>query len=153
MALPSKKQKPTGTLVPGYATAAKSCITTTSHSLMHGEVVPERTGTPTAPPTSSTNGKIETRIWRNARTDNGYFLDISKIASKSEQQHLQILDQQYKASNFLGIKFLGNTTQRYIEVYPARTSSIALLPKVSCMTPRPPKSNFSPVKLSMERAN
>ena len=121
MALPSKKQKPPGTPVPGqkgYAAAVKSRITTTSHSLMHGEVVPERTGTPTASTTTSINNKIKTQIWRNARTDNGYFLDISKIANKSEQQHLQILNEQYKASNFLGIKFLGKNTQRYLEVYP-----------------------------------
>ncbi|KAK4511165.1 uncharacterized protein ATC70_012378 [Mucor velutinosus] len=85
---------------------------------MHGEVVPASNGTPTASTTTSTNGKIKTRIWRNARTDNGYFLDISKIPNKTEQQHLQTIDQQYKASNFFGIKFLGKNAQRYIEVYP-----------------------------------
>lgn len=85
---------------------------------MHGEVVPVRNGTPTNPTTPSTNRKIKTRIWRNARTSDGYFLDISKVATMTEQQHLKIIDQQYKASNFLGIKFLGKNAQRYIEVYP-----------------------------------
>ncbi|CEP09626.1 hypothetical protein [Parasitella parasitica] len=121
MALFSKKQKPTGTLVPGqkgYAAAAKTRITTTSQSLMHGEATIDSTGTPTASTTHSPNGKIKTRIWRNARTDNGYFLDISKIANTTEQQHLQILNKQYPASNFYGIKFLGKHAQRYIEVYP-----------------------------------
>ncbi|KAK4521700.1 uncharacterized protein ATC70_004234 [Mucor velutinosus] len=121
MTLSSKKQKPPGTPVPGqkgYAAAVKPRITTTSHSLIHGEVVPEHTGTPTASTTPPTNDKIKTRIWRDVRTDNGYFLDISKITNKSDQQHLQILNDQYQASNFLGIKFLGKATQRYIEVYP-----------------------------------
>ncbi|KAK4517427.1 uncharacterized protein ATC70_000762 [Mucor velutinosus] len=85
---------------------------------MHGEVVPASNGTPTASTTTSTNSKIKTRICRNARTDNGYLLDISKIPNKTEQQHLQTIDQQYKASNFFGIKFLGKNVQRYIEVYP-----------------------------------
>ncbi|GAN11248.1 hypothetical protein MAM1_0515d10807 [Mucor ambiguus] len=86
---------------------------------MHGEVVVDSTGTPTASTTPSTNSKIKTRIWRNARTENGYFLDVSKIPNKTEQQHLQTLHQQYKASNFFGIKFLGKNAQRYIEVYPS----------------------------------
>ncbi|KAK4518210.1 2-oxoisovalerate dehydrogenase subunit alpha, mitochondrial [Mucor velutinosus] len=121
MALSSKKQKKTGTPVPGqksYAAAVRPRITTTPHSLMHGEVVPVRNGTPTNPTTPSTNRKIKTRIWRNARTSVGYFLDISKVATMTEQQHLKIIDQQYKASNFPGIKFLGRNAQRYIEVYP-----------------------------------
>lgn len=123
MAFPNKKQKPTGTPVPGqksYAAAVRPRITTTSHSLMHGEVGTERNGTPTESATPSTKRKLKTRIWRNARTNDGYFLDISKIAHTTEQQHLQTLDQQYKASNFLGIKFLGKNTQRYIEVYPTK---------------------------------
>ncbi|GAN11671.1 hypothetical protein MAM1_0799c11252 [Mucor ambiguus] len=80
---------------------------------MHGEVVTTRTGTPTEPATALTNREIKTRIWRNARTIDGYFLDISKTAGTTEQQHLKILDQQYKASNFLG-----KSAQRFIEVYP-----------------------------------
>lgn len=87
---------------------------------MHGEVVTERTSTPTESVTSPTTRKIKTQIWQNALTNDGYFLDIFKIVNTTEQQLLQILDQQYKASNFLGIKFLGKNTQRYIKVYPTK---------------------------------
>lgn len=59
---------------------------------MHGQIVTERTSTPTASTTPSTSSQIKTHIWRNARTDNGYYLDIFEITKKSEQQHLQIID-------------------------------------------------------------
>lgn len=110
MALPVTKQKPLGIPIPGqksYAAAARPRFPTKPHSLMHGEAVTESSGKPTTPATHLT-----------ARTNGGYFLDISKIPNTTVQQHLQALDQQYKASNFIGIKFLGKANQRYMEIYP-----------------------------------
>ncbi|CEP14001.1 hypothetical protein [Parasitella parasitica] len=63
------------------------------HTLSCKEVVTESIGTPNVPATPSTNSRIKIRIWRNTRTNNDYFLDIFKIPNKTEQQHLQILDQ------------------------------------------------------------
>ena len=124
MALPSKKQKPPGTNVPGrsYADAAYNRLATTSHSLMHGDAENTSIGMSTANPSTNPQLRsIKTRIWRHARTANGYFLDIAKIPNMTDQQHLIILDKQYKANNFNGVKFLGRNNQRYIEIYPNET--------------------------------
>ncbi|KAL9538421.1 hypothetical protein MBANPS3_010943 [Mucor bainieri] len=72
------------------------------------------------PPSTTNRTTIKTQIWRNARNRNGYFLDISKIANTTDRQHMQILDQQYKASNFLGLQVLDKDKQRYLEVYPTK---------------------------------
>ena len=62
---------------------------------------------------------VKSVIWRHARTKNGYFLDISKIVGLSDQQHLDLLDAQYKgSSNFHGISIVGKAHNRYLEVYP-----------------------------------
>ena len=85
MALAVTKPKPPG-IIPvhgqkSYAAAARPHFTTTSQSLILGEVVTNSIGKPTT-----------TRIWRNARIEDSYFLDISKIANVTAQQHLQLLD-------------------------------------------------------------
>ncbi|CEP06838.1 hypothetical protein [Parasitella parasitica] len=126
MALSSKKQNPPGAPVPGsrsYADAASNHITTTPQSLMHREADHTCFGTPTNTQLRS----IKTRIWRHARTVNGYFLDISKIRNMTDQQHLIVLNKQYKAINFHGVKTLGKTNQRYIEIYPNETIAERLL--------------------------
>ncbi|CEP15119.1 hypothetical protein [Parasitella parasitica] len=121
MALPSKEINPPGAqTAPGrsYADAALKRIPTNKHSLMHGETT--RPGSPTLNTNASTSIKeIKTRIWRHARSVDGYFLDISKIPNTTDQQHMGVIDKQYKADNFYGLKFLGKTNQRYIEIYPS----------------------------------
>jgi hypothetical protein len=44
-------------------------------------------------------------------------MDVSSL-NVPDQVHLRTIAQQYGAKNFYGIKFLGRTQQRYIEIYP-----------------------------------
>jgi hypothetical protein len=62
------------------------------------------------PSTNPQLRSIKTSIWRHARTANGYFLDIAKIPNMTDQQLLIILDKQYKANSFNGVKFLGRNS-------------------------------------------
>ncbi|KAG2209884.1 hypothetical protein INT46_005165 [Mucor plumbeus] len=82
---------------------------------MHGDAENTSLGMST---TNTQLRSFKNSIWSHARTANGYFLDIAKIPNMTDQQHLIILDKQYKANNFNGVKFFGRNNQRYIEIYP-----------------------------------
>ncbi|KAI7889499.1 uncharacterized protein EV154DRAFT_402947, partial [Mucor mucedo] len=50
----------------------------------------------------------------------GFLLDISKVPTISDVEHLTTIAHQYSgAKNFYGIKFLGKSSERYIEIYPS----------------------------------
>jgi hypothetical protein len=49
-------------------------------------------------PVSAEITTLKTRIWRHARTKNGYILDISKIPNMTDEQHLKVIASQYQAA-------------------------------------------------------
>lgn len=113
-------QHRSGLIVPGrsYVAAAtnKKYITTTKQSLLIKSIEPAGSSNDS----NSESRDLKTRIWRHSRSPGGYLLDVSSL-NIPDQVHLTTIGQQYGAKNFYGIKFLGRTQQRYIEIYPGKT--------------------------------
>ncbi|KAI9252232.1 hypothetical protein EDC94DRAFT_493155, partial [Helicostylum pulchrum] len=61
---------------------------------------------------------IQSRVWRDTFSNNGYILEVSKLKDLTNYQHLSVIHSIYGSTSFHGIKFLGKPTQRYFELYP-----------------------------------
>ncbi|KAI8081048.1 hypothetical protein BDF21DRAFT_326368, partial [Thamnidium elegans] len=65
---------------------------------------------------------VRSLILRHGRSDNCYFVDVSKVPYLTDQQHLEAICRQYGgASNFYRVKVLGPRQNRYFELYPSQS--------------------------------
>ncbi|KAG2192871.1 hypothetical protein INT47_006043 [Mucor saturninus] len=119
MVLSAKKQKqpPPGPQNEiSYRDAVTKRLPSTKRSLIDNDILASNDSTGTV----DTDKIIRTSIWRHARSRQGFLLDISKVPTISDVEHLTTIAHQYSgAKNFYGIKFLGKSSKRYIEIYPS----------------------------------
>lgn len=89
-----------------YLEAIKSNIKripTVNHSLLSTDADTNGSNTRSNDVSAAQAQEIKTRIYRHARSLGGYFLDISKVPTITDEQHLTITGKQYGAVNFNGI--------------------------------------------------